>query len=265
MKANESKPTSALGLAVERLYTVFKGYEAPHGVLDVCTACCMNEELEREMRRLPLRKLTKEHFYQYNDSAKSAVQPADEIKYLVPRMLELLAAGEEIHHSTELALQRIGNCEAGAFTGQERAAIDAFAMAYFVELLSRHAWQMNGGAGGDEIFEVLLMFDMGGIALKPLLARWLDDDSPAATLHYISAGFYDFWHEENIGNAFAEKRPEFHVVMKVWLTDAKTRKVFAQRIMNLDMKDFDQTASYYYGAELTPTDMASWIFDVIAE
>lgn len=88
--------TPSLQSAVRRAYDVFGAYVAPNQPLNVCTFCCMDEELEREMRAVPLRKLKRQHFYEYGTGAKSVDgQSADEVKYLLPRLLELLAAGEE--------------------------------------------------------------------------------------------------------------------------------------------------------------------------
>jgi hypothetical protein len=57
----------------------------------------MDAALEREMHMLPLRALSERHFYEYNNSVKSDVQPEDEILYFLPRMLELLTQGAQLH------------------------------------------------------------------------------------------------------------------------------------------------------------------------
>lgn len=265
MKTNTVQPELSVTMrdAVERLYTVFKPYGVPQHMLDVCTDCCMDERLEVEMRRLPLRQITTRHFCQYNNSAKSEHQPAAEIKYLLPRLLELLSQGEELHHSTELYLQRIGNCEAGDFSEKERAAIDAFALCYFGEFLSHHPWQDGSSFAKDDIFDILLMFDYGGIALVPLLDYWSNDESTAATLHYISAGFYDFWQGQSIQNPFAKDRPQFQEILKTWLTRESHRRMFADRVLKLNMGSTEQIAICYYGSRITPKEMAETVFDLI--
>jgi len=259
----ERELSPGLKRAIDRLYTVFSRYRAPSYSLDVCLVCCMDETLEKEMRRLPLRRISARHFYEYNCSAKSEVQPEDELMYLLPRMLELIANGAEVHHSEELYLDRLGNCGAGAFSAEEYAAIEAFALAYFTDCLSRHPWQSGEGSGRDAAFELLLMFAIGGIDLKPLLDYWLNDESTAATLHYVSAGFYEFWKDQRIQNAFAESRPEFQEVMQAWLTDEEHRQTFARRILKLEMNNLDQTPTCYYGSRITPQDMAETVFDLI--
>lgn len=255
--------STAMRDAVDELYRVFDSHSAPKHPLDVCTHCCMDAELEVEMRHLPLRQLTATHFYKYNASAKSAEQPADEIKYVLPRLLELLALGAELHHSTALQLQRLGNCAAENFSTKEREALDAYALCYFGEFLSQHDWQGVSNHSRDEVFDVLLMFDCGGVALQPLLEFWLKDGSTSATLHYISAGFYDFWKDQCVHNAFATDRARFQEVLKTWLTDESHRRTFANRISKLDMNAIDQSAICYYGSRITPKEMAETVFDLI--
>ncbi len=85
--------------AVADAYQALRHHKPPTQCLDVCLNCCMSPAVEREMRRLPLSELRGQHFYSYNTSAKSEIQPVEEILYLLPRMLELIADGEEVHHS----------------------------------------------------------------------------------------------------------------------------------------------------------------------
>src|SRR5476651_2034056 len=114
----------ALSAAVAEAYRAFARHVAPAFPLDVCLACCCPVDVEQQLRQWPLARLTTGHFYEYNCSAKSEVQPAPEIGHLLPRMLELLAEGGEIHHSVELALDRLGRCPPQSWNESERAALD---------------------------------------------------------------------------------------------------------------------------------------------
>ncbi len=169
MKKQATPKGTPLEAATQAVYQAFARYDAPHGLLDVCTACCMDAELEREMRRLPLHQLTQKHFYQYNDSAKSQVQPAREIKYLAPRLLELLAEGARLHHSTELYLDRLGRCEPGSFSATEQAALQGFALAYFAQGLEQWPAASDSLFQGDNAFSILLMWAYARVPLEPLL------------------------------------------------------------------------------------------------
>jgi hypothetical protein len=248
---------------VERLYAVFGEYRAPTHLLDVCTGCCMDAALEKEMRSMPLRKITAKHFYEYNTSAKSTVQPVEEMKYLLPRMLELLACGAELHHSTELYLDRLGRCEAGAFAAHEYEAIAAFAVAYFAHCLSQDPWSAQRNDYPGEAFDVLLMWEIGGCNLQRLLDHWLNDASRSATLHYVQSLFFALGREHC--NAFAKNRHGFHEVLNAWRSDVSNRRIFSQRIVELDWDVAEPRPICYYGGEYTQKDLAQTVFDLITE
>ncbi len=236
---NTCKLPSALNLAIDQLYAVFSIYKAPKDMLDVCLGCCMPEPLEKEMRTLPLAQLTVKHFYGYNDSAKSLVQPAREIKYFVPRMLELLAQGAELHHSTELYLQRMGNCDPSEYCATERLAIDQFALAYFADGLSQFPTGKNHRFAGASAFDVLLMFNLGGVTLEPLLEYWLQTQDPASTLHYAESSYWDFWTTQKVQNAFAPDGGVFCEMVQSWMLNAQHRERFAQKLLAADVDEFD--------------------------
>jgi hypothetical protein len=227
------KTPTTVNEAVANLYAAFKSYEPPKMLLDVCTGCCMDEKLEKEMRKLPLASLYRNHFYQYNDSAKSAVQPADEIKYFIPRMFELLSKGEDLHHSMELYLDRVGRVPEGVFLNPEKKAIDEFALIFFTEGLKEMPFVDGGIFQRDDAFTTLLMFEIGGVDLTPLLAHWLQAETEIATLHFAYSTLWHFWHDGGeIGMAFASDRPKFRETMKAWIMNSETRQVFARGIIN---------------------------------
>lgn len=213
-----------LQLVVEDAYKAFR-HARPAYPLDVCLNCCMDAELEQEMRKKPLRELTARHFYEYNTSAKSAEQPVDEILYLLPRMLELIAEGADVHHSVELFLDRVGNCPEGTFDKVQRQVLDRFALRLFArELDGEDTW-------GKEPFSLLLMFDNGGLDIAPLLASWLANTSPASTVRYVRDTYWDFWPTRDYGNPFAGDRPAFRACLRDWMLDPENGRRFADKLM----------------------------------
>ena len=224
--------TPSLQLAVRRAYDVFGAYTPPTQPLDVCTLCCMDEELEREMRAVPLRKLKRLHFYEYSTGAKSVDgQPADEVKYLLPRLLELLAAGEETHHSIELALDRVGRCPADTFSAEEKAVLDAFMLACFDACL-RGEW------AAEEIWHeledplaLLVMADYAGLALAPLLQHWTRHESPQSTIRFVESTYWGFWPKHKTTNAFATNRPRLQAVFKDWMLAPATKAAFTTKLL----------------------------------
>ncbi|MDR6765842.1 hypothetical protein J2W88_001100 [Acidovorax delafieldii] len=230
-----SDPSNALEAATKEVYRAFAKYSAPEvGTLDVCTACCMDADLALQMSRLPLHQLTEKHFYQYNDSAKSQVQPADEIKYIAPRLLELLTEGARLHHSTELYLDRLGRCEPGSFSATEQAGLQAFALAYFAQGLEEWPAASDSLFQGDNAFSILLMWAYARVPLEPLLQHWLDCESDASTLNFVDACYWDYvWNAHQIGNAFATDQVEYKRTMEAWLNTPATKTRWTEKLLRL--------------------------------
>lgn len=223
----------ALDAAIDQLYQVFRHHPAPAHPLDVCLSCCVDPAVEQALREWPLHTLEARHFYQYNDSAKGPLQPADEVLYFLPRLLELLAQGAHLHHSTELYLDRLGRCDPQAFTAAERAAIAGLALAHFQAGLRQ--WPLGSSTlfMGENAFSILLMWGIGQVDVTPLLAHWLDCDEVPATLHYIEASHWDFWACGGAyANPFASDHASFSHQLHAWMTQPRHRQVFAQRILD---------------------------------
>ncbi|WP_280153082.1 hypothetical protein [Piscinibacter sp. XHJ-5] len=223
--------TPALQRAVRRAHEVFGGHKAPNGPLNVCTSCCIPEELEREMRTWPLRMLTARHFYQYCTGAMAdLVQPAAEVRYLLPRWLELVAAGEETHHSVELNLDRVGRCPAGSFTMEESSVLDEFMLAYF----DHHLNGADGCGCGSDPLSLLIMADAGGLALTPLLHHWTAHPGPASTVQFVRSTYWDFWPEQSLSNPFASDRDRLQAIVKDWMLAPATKAAFTAKLLNPD-------------------------------
>lgn len=209
-------------------YKVFGRYRAPTVQLDACP-CCMCPTLEEQMRKLPLRRLTREHFYEYNTAAKGEVQPVWEVLYFLPRLLELIAHGEDVHHSTELYLDRVGRCPPQTFNEAEREVLNRFAINYFAgHLASRDQRPL------EDALTVLLMFHIGGFDLPPLLDYWLHCQDPWSTVHYVEAGYWHFWEDREVINAFAQDRIEFRQSIRQWMLAPAHRNIFADKLMRPD-------------------------------
>lgn len=223
--------TPALERAVRRAYDVFGRHKAPSGPLNVCTSCCMPVVLEQEMRAMPLRKLTVRHFYEYSIGAMGdLVQPAEEIRYLLPRWLELVAAGEETHHSTELTLDRIGRCPEGSFTGEETSVLDEFMLAYFDHQLD----DRNPAVEASDPLAVIIMADTAGLSVAPLLQLWTKHPGTASTALFVRSTYWDFWPDTELANPFAEDRVGLRATLKTWMLASETREAFKAKLVQPD-------------------------------
>ena len=220
-----------LQAAVAACYRAFAKHKKPMRPLDICLACCVSEEIDKQLCEWPLKRLSARHFYQYNGSAMSDVQKPGEVGYFLPRMLELLAEGLEIHHSIELSLDRLGRCPAGSWTREEQAALDRYALDYFDTVLCNGLLGEGARRFLDDPLSVLLMFDIGAIAIDPLLNHWLKSDDPLSTIQFVQSTYWDFWQDRDYRNAFASGRPDFRRTIRDWLLDPAHRKQFAAKLL----------------------------------
>ena len=216
----------ALQAVIKDAYRIFGRYSAPTHPLDACTCpVCMTPELEQGMRQLPLAQLGRQHFYEYNNAANGPEQAADEVLFLLPRMLELMAEGEELHHSIELAWDRLGRCPAGSFSQAEMDVLNRFALAYFERALSGQR------ALHDAPLSIMLMFHIGGLSTEPLTDLWARMDDPRSTVQYVEDTYWHFWEKQDYSNPFAEDRPVFREQLKLWISSPEHRQRFAEKLM----------------------------------
>lgn len=219
---------------INRCYDVFYHYATPKPPLNICYDCCVSPEIAKALVTLPLKDLTQKHLYEYNSSAKNAIETPDEIKYFLPRMIELFVKGEALYHSTELYFERVGNCPKGSFSPKEQTVWQKFADAYLDEMLAVYPWQrFEKFKRHTDIFDVLLMFYKGNIDIQPFLKRWRNTDTPQAIINYIDESYW-FWCNFDVTNVFADDLPEFRQIVKRWLFDKDNKNYFIEKILDLD-------------------------------
>jgi hypothetical protein len=220
--------------AVADAYRAFARYREPVRPLDICGACCVSEEIDRQLCEWPLKRLKAQHFNEYNGSAKSEVQDAREVGYFLPRMLELLAEGDQIHHSLELSLDRLGRCPQGSWTPEQQSTLSRYALAYFDAILI--GGPLSGGVSRwlDDPLSVLLMFDIGALETEPLLEHWLKCEHPFSTVQFVQTTYWDFWRHREYSNAFATSRPDFRQKVRAWLLHPEHRRKFALKMLSSD-------------------------------
>ena len=230
--------TSRLQASVNELYRVFANYSAPATPFHVCTYCCMDANLEKEMRQLPLRQLSRLHLSEYNQAAESNAKPDAEIKYLLPRMLELMAQGAELHHSQEVVLRRLGDCSPDEFSSEETKAVLEYALAHFEQGLQQMPWTQGSLFGDENAFTYLLMWALAGVEIRPLMDLWIKQASVSSTLHFAFAYAEDYLPNWEWGNAFAEDHPAIRQELKEWLdSDECFRKFVPELERVLDAED----------------------------
>ena len=173
-----------------------------------------------------------------------------------------MAEGEDVHHSTELYLDRLGRCPADAWTARERRVLDRFALACFDVVLCPDTRAMRAHFLDDPL-TVLLMFDIGGIDIDPLLELWLRCEAPQSTIQFVEATYWDFWEHREYCNAFAADRPAFRARLREWLLEPAHRQRFAAKMLEPAFLELVPHQSQI-GCTTFQT-MADGVFDCLAQ
>ena len=203
---------------IQEGYALFSHYSAPKR-FNVCTYCCMTLPEEEALRTLPLPLLPRELIWSYNDSAKDKLESKDEVAYLLPRILELIALNEEIHHSPELYLSWVAQTPIEQWTEEEKGFLAGFAIQYTKDVI-QHAAQEHCIASIDSI---LIMFSYANIHIEPILTYMAQSTdyyviTSLASLIGQSKGETNF-----ITNSFIDHCPILNNTFDIWLKKNKTQ------------------------------------------
>jgi hypothetical protein len=154
-----------LGELIDEAYRLFEPYHIGDE-LAVCTACCVNAGDALALKTLKRQDMPATLIYQYLDAACDPDDPLliSQMKYLLPRILELLVQGAYLRHSTEITLSKCF-CMNTAWSVQEIDFLQRFALVYFAQQFDTY----NTAA---EAQDILVMFHLAGLDITPLLQSW---------------------------------------------------------------------------------------------
>ena len=256
---------------IKDAYQIFRRYGVPSD-LNICTSCCVDKKTERALRTEMVHTLSREVMNGYVGSARSEPQSADEVRYFLPRMLELIAQHQELHHSTEIYLTRLEAVDLSLFTDAERTLLDRFALVFFEDFINeypvkRGVHREGGAFDGEDAFTILLMFFKGGISIVPLLQAWLSCETDEATLHYAVQMYWDYadtCSAHGYQNAFASDTPEFRDELKVWVSSPLVKQTFAQRLLKLsDRQEWLECKAQTAYFNVPPVELIGIVYDMI--
>lgn len=153
---------------IEQAYRVFR-YPKPHST-EVCVGCCMDPGIEADffnpsIRDLPLRYV--------QDWYSAACDPNGIAKstwaYLLPRILEILAARQEPGNvALEISLNRFETGNPAHWSAEEWRVLDAFQRLYL-----KREFELPPPETGYFLDDVLCMFAIAGWPLEDLLDQVL--------------------------------------------------------------------------------------------
>jgi hypothetical protein len=184
--------TPELQATIDDAYRLFAPYLIG-STLIVCNCnVCMTKEVERELIRMPLRKIPSELLAEYTNSAHSwdDDQVAREMRYFLPRYLELIALGDPPDNlGLDICLRRLRYAQwRTKWAAAEVALLDTFfdrLVEASIQRLAVIAWP-RGPALAFDMADLLTLVISAEGDLGRVLAVWDRAPDPGAAIHMAS-------------------------------------------------------------------------------
>ena len=148
---------------IEEAYRVFN-YPKPAST-EVCQHCCMDPEIEADFFNPPIRQLPLEYVRDWYEGAYDPTTGVAKATwaYLLPRLLEILAAGEEVASvGLEVSLKRFDTGNPENWSAAEWMVLDRFQRMFLqhqIDITKHH------------LDDVICMFRLGGWSLDDITAQ----------------------------------------------------------------------------------------------
>lgn len=198
---------------IKQAYYIFQNYR-PHKPLGVCCdGCCITPENLEHIYHTKLTQLPVSALYDYLTAAEITSEEliADNSKYFVPRILELLwqsdfsSTNHQLHHSTALILKKF-YLRTDRWKKDEIELLEQYSEKFFeLKLL---------GDDSENPFNYLLMFAIAGLNnTQNLLSIWIENLQQSQVLKKYLSCYADYLYPHgkfNYQDSFAKEYvPEF--------------------------------------------------------
>jgi hypothetical protein len=210
------RPTSQLLVAVETAYRVFESYKARFQAQVCQCPVCVSKADRALLLGLPLRSMDGRLLMQYQWSAHNGADPetADDLRYLLPRIFELLMAGDaKMFDDPNMTLSKLGECLwSEQWPKPERDAVAGFLEALLDAALDRDELEPRRYFGTEftrcslNLIDYLGMMVKAGWPANAILAVWSRRRDRAAILHRASFRF--------------DVTPHLEPPVNLWITSA---------------------------------------------
>ena len=221
---------------IEEAYRLFASYSItpPLTVCD-CGNCITGEEI-KALVSTPLRELSRDLIDTYISAMfESEDKAIMELRYFLPRMLEILSQGEILYIDEGFSLSKCHFERTHIWKEEEIAFMECFAKAFFDEVL-----QVESPDLCDSVEDWLVCFGLSGLPIAPLLNSWLQQADKVMALYYFEEFLTHSFRSVGIAfkhSYFKDKRPELNEQITTWLTALHTQRTFLQATENLLLSD----------------------------
>ena len=187
---------------VEKAYQTFAKYKLKEPI-DVCTDCCMSKSNAELLQRINLKEAPKELIYEYNTGASTETTPINEVKYFIPKFIELATNFDFPSHSSELTFKRLEQHNEREFESKEIEVLNEFAERYFLYCLKTYPLPDY-----ESIDNIIIMLAKGNFNINNILKVWEENIIDESTLHLCDLYFKSFNGNPNykLTNSFADQK-----------------------------------------------------------
>lgn len=224
---------------VEEAYLLFSSYKIGSKIEACCGHCMAMEDCEL-LLTLPLEQLDHRLIYQYLNAAETNDQYAisQQMKYLLPKILDFLAQDLKICHSNEINLRNCHIQLKNAWLAEEIEFMQRFAQCYFQMQLMKFEEM-------EPIDQFIIMFDLAELDIRPLLKTWEQHfNHPTALLNLIQMLHYDF-SNNRYDSAFADDK--LISTMNQWLKELRTNEILINALTKtVECNDIPPEYQYMY-------------------
>lgn len=246
--AGTDPASAAMQDIIEQGYSLFRRYPVPSR-FNVCCAYCFSEEQQQALRQTSIRTVPFDLLRDWNSSCNPEAQDSNEIRYLLPRLLEFIAYREFPSTIDETCcLRRVGETNINHWRPEEQEFMVRFAQQF-----------MRDWVSVDDVVELdymLQMFHFGSLKIAPLLDAILD--VPGYWVTVSLAYLLYFQRDDMIRDAFVERDEDDESVthqIKAWATCVR-RQLFKRAAQAIETPESLRQCSATYSA---PVD--SWMID----
>ena len=215
---------------IAEIYSVFAKYKLANDIQGVCTYCCLSGNSLEEIKKNPVSSLSAQAIFDYLDAAANEPESlVVEIKYLLPRILELFNNGQEIRIDTEISFDKFHLSIIELWQPQEIELIQRFARLHFQKLIT----------GCNDVHKsveaILSMWKSAGLSADFLFAVWEENISyHTAIIGYIEC----LYKADNFKFSQISICNDFDQNIMNWATSPRVIKLFQDSVyLNIDNLD----------------------------
>lgn len=189
---------------IKKAYRVFK-YPKPVET-GVCENCCMDRKIEKDFYNPDIQDLPLFYLQNWYQGAHEYPLAKSIWGYLLPRILEVLAAGEEVSMiALEISLNRFPTGDRSMWSEEEWAVLDRFQRLYLAQTICQTDLP-------NELDEVVCMFGIAKWPLESLFAQVLEFENEVLVSKLwrdwcsFGVGYFPstaFWGKEHKSEALA--------------------------------------------------------------